>query len=397
MIYLDHAATSPMRRCALEEMRTALETVYGNASASYPSAQAAKAELDRARTTLAETIGADWKEIFFTSGGTESDNWALTGAAELLGTDRHIIVGATEHHAVLHTCTYLESRGYTVSYLPVTQEGIAEPAALEKTLREHPGTGLVSIMLANNEVGAIEPIRELVQTARRKQPGILFHTDAVQAYGRLSINVSELGVDLLSASAHKIGGPKGIGFLYLRKGTQIGALMHGGGQESGRRAGTENVPAAMGFAAAAREAFVRRETENNRIRELQTFFCEELRRELRLGMADGPVWNGPEPGSGKRLASNINISFPGYDQRTLLMNLDLAGICASGGSACTTGALEPSHVLLAMGRSRSEAAGALRFTLGAENTEEEIRRTVRVLKEALQRISGRENPDDMRI
>ncbi len=388
MIYLDHAATSPMRRGALEEMRAALETVYGNASPSYPPAQAAKAELDRARTTLAETIGADWREIFFTSGGTESDNWALIGAAELLGPGRHIIVSAAEHHAVLHTCAYLESRGFPVSYLPVTEEGTAEPAALEKELREHPDTGLVSVMLANNEVGTIEPVRELVRTARREHPGILFHTDAVQAYGKLPVDVSDLGVDLLSVSAHKIGGPKGIGFLYVRKGTRIGALLHGGGQESGRRAGTENVPAAIGFAAAAREAFAGREAENQRIRELQAFFCEELRRELGLGAEGGPVWNGPAPGTEKRLASNVSISFPGYDQRTLLMNLDLAGICASGGSACTTGALEPSHVLLAMGKSRREAAGALRFTLGAENTEEELRRTVRTLKETLRRISG---------
>ena len=276
MIYLDHAATCPMRKCALDQMTEALKNVYGNASPSYPPAQEAKAKLDQARSVLAETIGADWREIFFTSGGTEGDNWALTGAAEAGLPERtggHIITTRAEHHAVLHTCAYLESRGYTVSYLPVDEEGFVRPDSLENELAAHPDTVLVSVMLANNEVGTIEPVEELVRVvrkreqelvgkeavpeAKRKETGgrrILFHTDAVQAYGKIPIDVKTLDVDLLSVSAHKIGGPKGVGFLYLRKGTRIGALIHGGAQESGRRAGTENVPAIIGFAAAAEEA-----------------------------------------------------------------------------------------------------------------------------------------------
>ncbi len=393
MIYLDHAATCPMRRKALEEMRAALESVYANASPSYPPAQRAKAELDRARAVLAETIGADWKEIFFTSGGTESDNWALIGAAEVLGCGRHIITTSIEHHAVLHTCAYLEARGYTVSYLPVDEKGRVQVKTLQEELQRHPDTGLVSVMMVNNEVGTIEPIGELVQEVRNFDRKILFHTDAVQAYGKLPIDVKQLDVDLMSVSGHKIGGPKGIGFLYLRRGVQIGSLIHGGGQESGRRAGTENVPAVIGFAAAAKEAAACREDETKRVLELQKYFCEELKRELGLGREGGCLWNGPDPGTDlegekwMRQPCNVSVSFPGYDQRTLLMNLDLAGICASGGSACTTGALTPSHVLLAMGRSREEAAGALRFTLGPENTKEEIRRTICVLKETLQRVS----------
>ncbi len=401
MIYLDHAATCPMRPAALEQMKMALETVYGNASPSYPAAQQAKARLDQARTDLAETIGADWREVYFTSGGTESDNWALIGAAEALGTGSHIITTQIEHHAVLNTCTYLESRGFSVSYIKPDLEGIITPGALEQELQQHPNTGLISVMMANNEVGTIEPIADLVRVARdfaKTRPAgqtlqsrrILFHTDAVQAYGKLDIHVKELDVDLLSVSAHKIGGPKGIGFLYLRKGVQIGALLHGGGQESGRRSGTENVPAAIGFAAAARETEAKRSEENARTEELQCFLLEELREHFGRNC----ILNGPEPGTkelakgfAKRLSSNVNVSFPGADQRTILMNLDLAGICASGGSACTTGALEPSHVLLAMGCSPEVAAGALRFTLGPENTREELRETVRVLQEVLQRLS----------
>lgn len=415
MIYLDHAATCPMRKCALDQMTEALKNVYGNASPSYPPAQEAKAKLDQARSVLAETIGADWREIFFTSGGTEGDNWALTGAAEAGLPERtggHIITTRVEHHAVLHTCAYLESRGYTVSYLPVDEEGFVSPDSLENELAAHPDTVLVSVMLANNEVGTIEPVEELVRVvrkreqelagkeavpeAKRKETGgrrILFHTDAVQAYGKIPIDVKTLDVDLLSVSAHKIGGPKGVGFLYLRKGTRIGALIHGGAQESGRRAGTENVPAIIGFAAAAEEAAGKRQSEEEKTIHLQQFFREALRVELQEKAGIRILWNGPQPGE-RRLSGNVSVSFPGFDQRTLLINLDLAGICASGGSACTSGALEPSHVLMAMTQDRKRAEGTLRFTLGTENTEEEILETVRVLKETIDRIShGRELPE----
>ena len=417
MIYLDHAATCPMRECSLEQMTEAMQKVYGNASPSYPIAQEAKAKLDQARSVLADTIGADWKEIFFTSGGTEGDNWALTGAVEAGLPERrtgHIITTQVEHHAVLHTCAYLESRGYTVSYLPVDEEGFVSGESLRKELERHPDTVLVSVMLANNEVGTVEPVQELVRIVRNREeelrnadgegaePGrefrrkparrILFHTDAVQAYGKLSIDVKELDVDLLSVSAHKIGGPKGIGFLYIRKGTRIGSLIHGGAQESGRRAGTENVPAAIGFAAAAKEAVADREKENATVRRLQLFFRDRLRKDVEEACGIRMLWNGPEPEETeeqtgtRRLPGNVSVSFPGFDQRTLLINLDLAGICASGGSACTTGALDPSHVLMAMTKDLQRSAGTLRFSLGPENTREEIETTLHVLTETMKRI-----------
>lgn len=416
MIYLDHAATCPMRQQALTQMTEAMQSIYGNASPSYPAAQQARARLDGARTVLAETIGADWKEIFFTSGGTEADNWALIGAYEaqrqLQRNDRskgHIITTQIEHHAILHTCEYLESRGVGVSYLPVDRQGFVQTEALEQELRAHPETFLVSVMLANNEIGTVEDIAALAAVVRRAEAEtghrILLHTDAVQAYGKIPIDVKALDVDLLSVSAHKLGGPKGIGFLYIRKGTVLGSLMHGGGQESGRRAGTENVPAAIGFAAAAKEAGVHMQEEQENERRLQRYFVKRLQELFTLDMEehkDGEqigtdaaaetsadriqaIWNGPLPGNG-RLAGNINVSFLGFDQRTLLMNLDLAGICASGGSACTTGALEPSHVLMALAGDRRAAEGALRFTPGPENTEEEIDEALRVLKETMERI-----------
>lgn len=417
MIYLDHAATCPMRQQALTQMTEALQSVYGNASPSYPAAQQARARLDGARTVLAETIGADWKEIFFTSGGTEADNWALIGAYEAQrqlqkvdGTNNgRIITTQIEHHAVLHTCEYLESRGVSVSYLPVDSQGFVQAEVLEKELENHPETFLVSVMLANNEIGTVEGVSALAAAVRRAESKtghqILFHTDAVQAYGKLPIDVRALDVDLLSVSAHKLGGPKGIGFLYIRKGTVLGSLMHGGGQESGRRAGTENVPAAIGLAAAAKEACECMQEEQENERRLQRYFVKRLQElfaletpenkdeeQIRTGAAAdtsanriGAIWNGPLPGNG-RLAGNVNVSFPGFDQRTLLMNLDLAGICASGGSACTTGALEPSHVLMALTGDRRAAEGALRFTLGPENTEEEIDEALRVLRECMERI-----------
>lgn len=397
MIYFDHAATCPMRACALESMTNAMAEVYGNASPSYPPAQLAKAKLDQARSTLAETIGAGWREIFFTSGGTEGDNWALTGAVEAglpEKTGGHIITTQVEHHAVLHTAVYLESRGYTVSYLAPDPEGLISEEELLRELENHPDTVLVSVMLANNEVGTIEPVERLVRVVReyekkRQQEAengkfpsrILFHTDAVQAYGKIPIDVRKLDVDLLSVSAHKLGGPKGIGFLYIRSGTRIGALIHGGAQESGRRAGTENVPAAIGFASAAAEACRKREQEEETTRKLQAYFY----RRLGEVFPERFVWNGPLPGT-KRLSGNVSVSFPGYDQQTLLINLDLAGICASGGSACTTGALDPSHVLMAMTGDRRRAIGTLRFTLGPENTEEEIEEVLSVLQKTLERI-----------
>lgn len=387
MIYLDHAATCPMRPAALQAMEEAMENNWGNASPTYPIAQKARTALDQARTILAESIGADWHDLFLTSGGTEGDNWALIGAAEVLQQKgRHLVVSAVEHHAILHTCEYLESRGFEVTLLPVDEEGCVDPKELAAVLDARKDTVLVSIMTANNEVGTIQPIATLCKYTH--DHGALFHTDAVQAYGKLPLDVRKVPVDLLSVSAHKIGGPKGIGFQYIRHGVQIQSLLHGGAQESGRRAGTENVPAAVGFAAAVQDAMRHRQEEQAQEARLQQYFYEEMRR-----MLPGALWNGPAPaeaavsaGGPARLGNNLSFSFPGLHSAEILMNLDLAGICASGGSACTTGALDPSHVIMAMHHDTERAAGTVRFTLGPENTREEIDRTVQVLTETIHRL-----------
>ena len=276
MIYLDHAATAPMAKESIAAMEQALETAYGNASASYGIARKARALLDQSRAVLAESIHADFSEIILTSGGSEADNQALIAGLEAqkrAGKPR-LVTSAIEHHAVLHTADYLRDRGFPVTILAVDSAGRIHPEDLENVLTEHPDTGLVSLMWANNEVGTIEPIEDLSRIA--KAHGCLFHTDAVQAYGKLSIHADEVPFDLLSASAHKIGGPKGTGFLYIRRGVEIGSLIHGGTQERGRRAGTENVPAAAGFAAAVRAAEANRDTWNERERALQQYFAEAL-------------------------------------------------------------------------------------------------------------------------
>lgn len=388
MIYLDHAATVPMREEALKAMTAALREDWGNASPTYPIAQRAKARLDGARTILADTIHAGWRELFFTSGGTESDNWALIGTAEALKEKgKHIVVSAIEHHAVLHTCEYLESRGFEVTRLPADGEGLVRPQELAAVLDARPDTILVSLMAVNNEIGTIEPIDVCCKYAH--DHGVLFHTDAVQAYGKLPLSVEEVPVDLLSVSAHKIGGPKGIGFLYIRNGVQPQALIHGGSQESGRRAGTENVPAAVGFAAAAQEAMAEMQEEQAREAALQQYFAEGLHRLFGDYRATGKkgdfLWNGAPIGP-RRAVSNLSISFPGLDTQALLINLDLAGICASGGSACTTGAVDPSHVITAICPDPAVARGTLRFTLGPENTNKEIDTVLRELKAITERM-----------
>ncbi|MGN1023110.1 MAG: cysteine desulfurase family protein [Lachnospiraceae bacterium] len=381
MIYLDYAATAPMRPGAVRAMEDALTSTFGNASASYSVARKARALLDESRAILAESIHADFSEIILTSGGSESDNQALIAGLEetaKAGKPR-LITSSIEHHAVLHTADYLRDRGFPVTILPVNQEGILAPKVLEEALLSHPDTGIVSVMWANNEVGTIEPIRELAELAISH--GCLFHTDAVQAYGKLPIDVREVPVTFLSASAHKIGGPKGIGFLYIKKGTRIGSLIHGGTQERGRRAGTENVPAAAGFAAAVRESEKERQIWEERERSLQQYFKDSLL----AAFPEECYWNGPDPGP-CRLPGNLNISFPGLVTDAMLMNLDLAGICASGGSACTTGLPEPSHVILAMIDDPVRAKGTLRFTLGPETTKEEIDRTLEALRDIIPRL-----------
>ena len=384
-IYMDHAATRALRPAALEEMLPYLTGQYGNASAVYSLGSAAKIALEEARAALAETIGAQANEIYFTSGGTESDNWALVAAAEAMRErGRHIVTTAVEHHAVLHTCAYLERRGFEVTVLPVDGEGRVSPERLREALR--PDTVLVSAMAANNEVGTVQPLRELAQLT--KEHGALFHTDAVQAYGRLPLSVRALPIDLLSASAHKLGGPKGVGFLYIRSGVPVGAFHHGGMQERGRRAGTENVAGAVGFVAAARETFARRAEETAREAALQRFFWEKLRERLPETVLHGPAVTGEDTAEPwpSRLPNNLNFSIPGVSAESALILLDMDGICASGGSACTTGAVAPSHVLTAMGVSPAQAREALRFTLGAENTEAEIEETVAALAAIAERI-----------
>ncbi len=370
-IYLDYAATSPMRPEALDAMRDALTSTYGNASAVYEEGARAKKALEDAREIVADSVGAERTEIFFTSGGTESDNWALIAAAEALREKgSHIIVSAIEHHAILRTCEYLSRRGFEITELPVNSEGVCEPESLRAAIR--PDTILVSVMTANNEVGTIQPVEELASAAH--EAGAVFHTDAVQAYCRLRIDVKKTEIDLLSASAHKIGGPKGIGFLYISKNVKIGALMHGGYQERGRRAGTENIPAVIGFAAAVKAALSKREQEQKREYELQRYFLEKL-TEYTKETPDGEeihwLLNGPEPGE-RRLFGNISISLPGLTSDSMLIALNLDGIACSAGSACTTGAPEPSHVIMGMHADRERALGTLRFSIGENTTEEEL-------------------------
>lgn len=383
MIYLDHAATVPMTKESLRVMEQAMENIYGNASASYAPAARARTLLDQSREILAEGIGADFSEVYFTSGGTEGDNWALLAGMDAMkdAGKPGLVTSSIEHHAVLHTADYLEAHGTPVIKLPVNREGLVSPDALDRTLSQHPETGLVSIMWANNEVGTIEPIKELAAVA--KAHGCLFHTDAVQAYGKLKIDLREVPADLLCVSAHKIGGPKGIGFLFIRKGVSIGSLLHGGEQERGRRAGTENVPAAAGFAAAFEEVSRNEDIRNKTVGSLQLYFRDQLEKTFGSSMC----WNGPEPGK-HRLPGNLSISFPGLQARSILMNLDLAGICASAGSACTTGLQTPSHVILAMTGDPDRAQGTIRFTLGPENTRGEIDTVCCVLKQTITRLDS---------
>ena len=380
-IYLDNAATEPMRREALDAMETAMEETWGNASAFYQTAQQAKALLEKSRDELAETIGAQPREIYFTSGGTEGDNWALTGAFEMAragGKKLRIVTTPIEHHAVLRTAEHLKQYGCEIEYLPVDSSGFISFKDLCRIPAE--GTALLSVMTANNEIGTIEPIGDAAKAAGGKK--ILLHTDAVQAYGKIPLDVRKIPVDLLSVSAHKIGGPKGIGFLYIRQGTKIGAFIHGGMQERGRRAGTENVPAAAGFAAAAKAAMKGMEETAGRERKMQEMFFAEIRSRI-----PQVHLNGPEFGE-RRLPGNVNICIPGVSAEAVLMALDFEGIAASAGSACTTGAIEPSHVLAAIGRTREEAKSSLRFSFGPETTAEDLHRTAEALGRIYERMQA---------
>lgn len=377
MIYLDNAATTRTAPEVVEAMLPYFTEYYGNAGSIYGLAGESRKALLRARETIAGTLGAEANEIYFTAGGSESDNWALKAVFEAWqDKGRHIITSRIEHHAVLHTCEYLEKMGARVTYLDVDSEGLVDPGQLERAIR--PDTILISVMTANNEVGTIQPVKEIGEIAAAH--GILFHTDAVQAYGHLPLAVQECHIDLLSASAHKFNGPKGAGFLYVGKKAGIRSFIHGGQQERGRRAGTENVPGIVGMAAAARRAHEHMEERAQKERMLRDYLIGRIEAEI-----PDVALNGHRT---KRLPNNVNFSFADMEGETMLIMLDMAQICASAGSACTSGAVDPSHVLLAMGLSKERARGSLRLTLSEENTREELDTVVEELARIVARVRG---------
>ncbi len=385
--YLDHAATTPLDPRVLEAMLPYLHTFWGNPSSVYHEALEARRGLDGARRTVAEILGARPNEVIFTSGGSESDNSALRGVthaarrrAQTGGrpAGRHIITSAIEHHAILHTTQELEGEGFRVTYLPVDSTGLVDLGALERALDDE--TILVSIMYANNEVGTIEPLAEMARLVKDRQPHAVFHTDAVQTVGALDINVDRLGVDALSIAAHKFYGPKGVGALYLRTRTPFQPQQLGGSQEKNRRAGTENVASAVGLATAMRLAYEEFSERNARVRALRDRLLSELPRLIPGTQITGPS----DPRA--RLPNNFSCCFEHVEGEAVLLQLDLAGIAASSGSACTSGSLEPSHVLKAMGVPNDLARGSLRLTVGKDNTQEEIDRLLAVLPGIVQRL-----------
>ncbi len=373
MIYLDHAATTPMAPEVLEAMLPFFSDLYGNASSIYGLGARARQAVFEARTQVGALIGAAPEEIYFTSGGTEADNWAIKAVAETCADrGRHIITTKIEHPAILQTCRWLEQKGYEITYLDVDRDGLVHVEDVESALR--PDTILISIMFANNEIGTIEPIAEIGSLAHRHR--VLFHTDAVQAFGQIPIDVKDMQIDLLSASAHKVNGPKGVGCLYIRNGVKIRPFLHGGHQERSRRAGTENVAGIAGFGAAARRAA-------GIISEKQK--CETSLRDYLIQRLESEVpWCRLNGHRSRRLPGNVNFSFSFIEGESLLIRLDMAGICASSGSACTSGSLDPSHVLLALGLSHEEAHGSLRLTLSETNTIEELDTVVETVKKAVE-------------
>lgn len=375
MIYLDNAATTRTAEEVVEAMLPYFTSAYGNPSAVYSLGSAAKSAVNRAKRTIAAALGAKWEDIYFTAGGTESDNWALKATAEAYSEKgRHIITTRIEHHAILHTCEYLEKRGFDITYLEVDRDGLVSPEALEAAIR--PDTILVSIMFANNEIGTVEPVAALGAVAKRH--GILFHTDAVQAFGQLPINVDEMNIDMLSASGHKINGPKGIGFLYIRSGLKLQSFLHGGAQERNRRAGTENVPGIVGLEAAVKRAVRILDEKTARKLFLRDYLIRRIEEEIPYCSLNGHRTS--------RLPGHVNFSFRFIEGESVLIMLDMKGICASSGSACTSGSVDPSHVLLAIGRNQEEAHGSLRLTLSEENTQEELDFVVEQLKQIVQKL-----------
>lgn len=377
IVYLDNAATTKTSPKVVEAMLPYFSENYGNPSSIYSIGGTAKLAVDEARAAVAKSIGAKPEEIYFTAGGSESDNWAIKMVAENLSKKgRHIITSAIEHHAVLHTCEYLEKQGYEVTYVGVDEDGIIKLDELEAAIR--PDTILITVMAANNEIGTLQPIREIGAVA--KKHGVLFHTDAVQAFGHCPINVDEDNIDMLSASGHKINGPKGVGFLYVRKGVRLTNLIHGGQQERGRRAGTENVPGIVGLGAAANEAVEKMEARAVYEAKLRDYMIERILKEIPYCRLNGHP--------SKRLPNNVNVSIRFIEGEALLMMLDMKGICASSGSACTSGSLDPSHVLLAIGLPHAIAHGSLRMSLSDETTKEDVDYTVDALKKIVERLRG---------
>ena len=375
LIYLDNAATTKTAQEAVDAMLPYFTEYYGNASSIYSLGAESKKAMTEAREEIAGSIGASAQEIYFTAGGSESDNWALVAAAEAYESKgKHIITSKIEHHAILHTCEYLEKRGFSITYIDVDENGVLKLDELKKAIR--PDTILISVMFANNEIGTIQPIKEIGEIAR--EHGILFHTDAVQAYGHVQTRVDELPIDIMSASGHKINGPKGIGFLYIRKGVKIRSFVHGGAQERSRRAGTENIPGIVGLAAAVKKNFANMEERNRKETELRDYLIERIEKEIPYCRLNGHRTD--------RLPNNVNFSFQFIEGESLLIMLDMKGICASSGSACTSGSLDPSHVLLAIGLPHEIAHGSLRMTLSEENTKEEIDFVADELKGIVERL-----------
>lgn len=374
-IYLDNAATTATRKEVYEAMRPYFDELYGNASSIYTFAGKATKAVTEAREVVAGCIGAKPKEIYFTGGGSESDNWALKASAfSFREKGRHIITTKIEHHAILHTCDYLEQLGFEITYLNVDENGAVKLNELKQAIRED--TILISVMFANNEIGTIEPIKEIGAIAH--EHGILFHTDAVQAFGHVPIDVNELNIDMLSASGHKFGGPKGIGIMYLRETVRIGSFIHGGSQERGKRAGTHNTPGIVGFAKAAELAKAELAENAQKETELRDYLIDRVLSEIPYTKLNGDRTS--------RLPNNTNFSFRFIEGESLLIMLDQKGICGSSGSACTSGSLDPSHVLLAIGLPHEIAHGSLRLTLSQETTREEIDYTVEQLKSIVERL-----------
>lgn len=374
-VYMDYSATTPVKQEVLDAMIPYFTQQYGNPSSIYQLGQASKKVIDEARDAVAKTLNAHRNEVYFTGGGSEADNWAIKGAAHALKhKGNHIITSAIEHHAVLHACEYLEKQGFEVTYLPVDEEGLVQVEDLKNAIKNN--TILISIMYANNEIGTIQPIEEIGKIAKEK--GILFHTDAVQAYGHILMDTQTLPVDMISVSAHKLYGPKGVGALYVRRGVKLHNLIHGGGQEKKKRAGTENIPGIVGFGKAAELAHADIKGHNQKLTALRDQLMNQLMEAIPYTRLNGH--------REKRLCNNVNLSFQYVEGEGILLGLDMAGISASSGSACTSGSLDPSHVLLGIGLNHETAHGSLRLTLGDMTTQEEIGYVVEKLPAIIQRL-----------